>query len=239
MKRPAQTSPTESRLSEAILKRFNLYTLAASAAGVSAVALGGTASPAHAGIIYTPANVTLTKGTFYLDLNHDGVNDFEVIDFRTKLPYGYRGGLSGRALSRVGGFLTTSGPFTRPLKAGRPIGPKAAFRSFAFLYYFFKSQSGPYRLGFWGHASDAFLGLTFDIAGQAHYGWAEFSVDFNPEKSTITATLMGYAYDTVAGQAITAGEGKTPEPGTLGLLALGSLALGLWRRKEQAKQIKH
>jgi hypothetical protein len=35
--------------------------------------------------------------------------------------------------------------------------------------------------------------------------------------------LTGYAYETVAKQAITAGQGTTPEPGTLGLLALGSL----------------
>jgi hypothetical protein len=44
--------------------------------------------------------------------------------------------------------------------------------------------------------------------------------------------LTGYAYNTVPNASITAGEGfRTPEPGTLGLLALGSLGLGFWRRR--------
>ena len=47
----------------------------------------------------------------------------------------------------------------------------------------------------------------------------------------INAHLTGYAYDTVADQAVTAGEGQTPKPGTLDLLALGSLGLGFWRRR--------
>jgi len=48
----------------------------------------------------------------------------------------------------------------------------------------------------------------------------------------VQATLGGFAYDTVAEEPIVAGQGLTPEPGTLGLLALGSLGLGLWRRKK-------
>jgi hypothetical protein len=44
--------------------------------------------------------------------------------------------------------------------------------------------------------------------------------------------LTGYAYDTVAGQSILAGQTGTPEPGTLGLLALGSQGLGFWRRRK-------
>jgi len=48
----------------------------------------------------------------------------------------------------------------------------------------------------------------------------------------VTAVLTGYAYDTVAGQSLTAGQGQAPEPGTVGLLALGSLGLGFWRRRK-------
>ena len=49
--------------------------------------------------------------------------------------------------------------------------------------------------------------------------------------------VTGYAYDTIANQPIAAGQTSTPEPGTLGLLALGSLGLGFWRRKTRASEV--
>jgi hypothetical protein len=61
----------ETTLSHSVHKRLNSYALAASAAGVGALAL---AQPAEAKIIYTPAHKTLHNGEgFYLDLNHDGL----------------------------------------------------------------------------------------------------------------------------------------------------------------------
>jgi hypothetical protein len=50
----------------------------------------------------------------------------------------------------------------------------------------------------------------------------------------ITANINEYAYDTVANQSIFAGQttASTPEPGTLGLLALGSLGFGFWRKRK-------
>jgi hypothetical protein len=49
-----------------------------------------------------------------------------------------------------------------------------------------------------------------------------------------TATLVNYAYNTVPDQPILFGQTSSPapEPGTLGLLALGSLGLGFWRRRK-------
>jgi hypothetical protein len=62
------------------------------------------------------------------------------------------------------------------------------------------------------------------------------------------ATLTGYAYETIAGKAIKAGQTKspddtsieasnaslnapTPQAATLGMLALGAPALSIWRRE--------
>jgi len=65
-----------------------------------------------------------------------------------------------------------------------------------------------------------------------------------------TATLTGYAYETIPNQPIITGPTKgpedgsveapiasltapTPDPATLGLLAMGSPGLSVWRREEQ------
>ena len=63
----------------------------------------------------------------------------------------------------------------------------------------------------------------------------------------IKAVLLGYAYETIAGKAIIAGatsgpdaepaaslNPRTPEPATLGALAIGAPGLSIWRRRESA-----
>ena len=78
-----RTSRTPCKLSDLLHHRLNAYALAASAAGVSLLAL---ADPAQAKIVYTPAGVTFggtpcgsgsDVGNYSLDLNHDGIADFE------------------------------------------------------------------------------------------------------------------------------------------------------------------
>ena len=69
---------TPANLSESVQHRLNMYALVATAAGV-----GVLASPqsAEAKIVYTPANITISPGTtFPLDLNHDGFNDFSIVN---------------------------------------------------------------------------------------------------------------------------------------------------------------
>lgn len=60
----------------------------------------------------------------------------------------------------------------------------------------------------------------------------------NQHKPHIDVTLLGYAYETVPGQSLGAGQIDSearmlepiPQAGTLGMLAMGR---SLWRRKEQ------
>ena len=90
-----------------------------------------------------------------------------------------------------------------------------------------------------------YLGIRFVIKGKIHYGWARLTV--TPGKN-FQATLTGYAYETIANKPIIAGRTKGPDkfeegqdaglrvpvrrsPG-LGLLAMGSPALSIWRREE-------
>jgi hypothetical protein len=67
-------SPKTANLSESISRYLNMYALAAGAGGVG---LLGSAQPAKAKIVYTPAHVTIS-GKIPLDLNHDGITDFTL-----------------------------------------------------------------------------------------------------------------------------------------------------------------
>lgn len=102
--------------------------------------------------------------------------------------------------------------------------------------------------------TNRYLGFKFKIGSDFHYGWARVTVrmipyaGFKPGQhgSRFSATLTGYAYETVPGKAITAGAttgaeevGKIePEGGpimqqaSLGMLSLGAAGLSAWRREE-------
>jgi hypothetical protein len=104
----------------------------------------------------------------------------------------------------------------------------------------------------WGRGvSVQYLGLKFLIKGKIHFGWARLgSFLFFPKPA---ATLTGYAYETIPNKRIATGRTKgpddasieepnaalalpTPEPATLGALAMGAPGLSIWRRKESALQ---
>jgi hypothetical protein len=63
-------------LSDSLHHRLNSYALAASAAGVGVLAV---AQPADAKIVYTPAHVVVSE-VVPLDLNHDGIVDFTILN---------------------------------------------------------------------------------------------------------------------------------------------------------------
>lgn len=69
-------STTPSQLSAKLNHRLNMYALAASAAGVSLLAMG---QPSEAKIVYTKTHQVIGgNGVYALDLNHDGVVDFLI-----------------------------------------------------------------------------------------------------------------------------------------------------------------
>ncbi len=230
MKSPTRPPKVRSELSGSLQHRLNMYALAASAAGVSALALGQSA---EAKVVYTPASVTLLPGgTYRLDLNHDGRTDFSILN-RTCVPVS-----SGSCISFVAEKANTGNsvmgtighpPFAQALRLGSLIGGSSAhlYPGKALLAGIW--NPGTYCsggvFGPWREAVNSYLGCKFKIKHKTHYGWARLSVYFL-HGGPFQAVLTGYAYETIPNKPISAGQTKgkdvtTVEPATLGRLALG------------------
>jgi hypothetical protein len=246
MKRLSGPSKT-ANLPRSIHEQLNMYALAASAAGVGMLAL---TPPAQARIIYTPTHRTIkAHHILHLDLNHDRIGDYLVSNrsFCTS-------DVCGRTLrvlpvaskNHVVGAKGIGGPFyAYALNRGVKIGPRLPFSGKLMA----ASGSEYGSVGQWFNVSDRYLGLKFVVRGKLHYGWARFSVIVGGR--TITAALTGYAYETIPNKPIIAGKTigedeiessrnlcnpaplTTPGPkaATLGLLAMGTRGLSIWRRE--------
>jgi hypothetical protein len=222
---------------ETINHRLHLYSLAASAAGVGLLALG---QPASAQVVYTPVHITVTGGDLFLDLNCGPNINFWLADINELTSYGDNQELEIQGSTNASVLIDNQGPAV--LAAGSVIGSSRNFRNVArgehvLAWAYTASYYGIFSgvNGNWAHAKQSFLGLKFDISGQAHYGWAEMSVLAAVDKNRglhVNATLTGYAYQDVPGQSIKAGQ-KTddntdasaaitsPQKGSLRALARG------------------
>jgi hypothetical protein len=270
MKRSSGLRKT-AKLSESVHQQLNMYALAAGAAGVSVLAL---AARAEAKIVYTPAHVQLSSKPFPLDLNHDGIVDFYLLHhyvhsstFRNNLEACQFLRTDSRGESCIGsnpganeirvieGMSTLYGA---ALRAGAKIQRGDRFRKghavnmggMQYPYLPPPRWYGPWINGGRG-VKNRYLGIRVQIKGQVHYGWARMTV--TTTQRSFTATLTGYAYETIPGKAIIAGATQgsddtdnsiepdpaaltvpTPEPATLGALAMGAPGLSIWRRKQMS-----
>lgn len=233
-------------LSDSLHRRLNSYALVASAAGVGVLAL---AQPAEAKIVYTQAHEVLGlygAPTYSLDLNKDGIADFNLR---------WRQSSSGPAESVTVSGAGKNGIFGRvssvsALEPGARIGPSgrttpngALIGMRAWVYF---SLFSSIEIGRWGNLDNRYLGFKFLINGKAHYGWARLSV--KAQLSGATALLTGYAYETTPNKSIIAGrthganDAEPPalvpltapagKPATLGSLAQGAPGLLIGNRKD-------
>jgi hypothetical protein len=198
-------------ISESVRQSFNRYALAAILAGAGLLA---SARPAEAKVVYTPVNVTLSgNGSFKLNLNHDGINDFTIRAVSQITACGNRGGLIGSVTGTPttgNGIVVSHLDFAALMPSGSQIDSSAGFyKAKTVIAQFFLCEFGAY------HAS-GYLGLEFQIKGQTHYGWAQVSIaaQFGTTHGTMHTTLLGFAYETIPGQAIKTGQtsGSADDP---------------------------
>jgi len=240
MNRSSKGPRTEQQLSESFTSNMNAYALAAGAAGVSVLAL---AQSAGAEIVVSPAHgVIAPNHSLVIDMNHDGIPDFRFhlasFDYHS-----FNATLSVKPMG--GNGVMAGGGYAYPVINGYNIGSRQFFtlggsvrmeRTDGFHYeFYFRNFFGP-----WANIRNGFLGVEFLIDGAIHYGWIRMTV--NAKDLPLGVTVTGYAYETVAGQSIQAGqmveEASAPVESaplarpSLGMLALGSRALELWRRDD-------
>jgi len=255
MKRSSGARKT-ANLSESVHHQLNMYALAASAVGVTLLAL---AQPVEAKIVYTPIHKQLPiNKNWLLDLNHDGVVDFVFRDAYGQTVFTTVGSLSvtPNFANNVWGTVCSGAVrVASALPAGVRVGPKGKFSDGQRRMAWYSSANGARNFaascghGPWAGAARRYLGLKFAIKGKTHFGWARFNVSVSGLK--VIATVTGYAYETIPNKPIITGKIKTQDeiggsieqpntaslnaptlqPAGLGLLAMGTPGLSIWRRK--------
>jgi hypothetical protein len=243
MTRSPRPSGKPANLSESVRRHLNMYALAAGATGIGVLAL---APSAEAKIVYTPTHVLINGVGYDLDLNHDGIPDFTIVN-SSSCDFTCHAGVEAFQRGAKNGIEAKH--FADALHRGAPIGPNQRFTSHSTGVIMVSSTSGKTR-GPWINVNDRFLGLKFIVNNKIHFGWARFNVKHQGEGyGAFTVTLTGYAYEAVPNKPIIAGQTKGPDeisiegpdatlttptrkPVSLGLLAIGAPGLSIWRRKE-------
>jgi len=220
------TKRTASRVGANLDKNLRSYAVAAGAAGVGLLAL---AQPAEGRIVFTPAHKNIGAQTF-IDLNHDGINDFKLTLIRTSHCVGgctTTGVHHGTAFNATYAFLNAfgaaksnqiygQGKLASALPAGVQVGPKSKFPGGNLMAEVNAASGNPEgSSGAWVGTGvgvqHRFLGLKFTIHGKTHFGWARLNVTVIPQGAHIQATLTGYAYETIPNKPIVTGKTKAPE----------------------------
>jgi hypothetical protein len=191
----------------------NLLAYAAAATG----GLAAFAQPANAEIIYTPSNIPIAEpfdggSMTQFDINNDGVSDFAFSN------YSYFSHGLGAAYLKISPDITGNeivGVLVKGQKevsaaamsAGVTLDSAANFQSAPrglVLGGVFLGSTGESHQGGFLNVETAYLGLKFLVNGQVHFGWAR--IKFISPGSYATASIAGYAYESVPNQPIVVGK---------------------------------
>jgi hypothetical protein len=237
--------------SENLNHRLAAYSITAMTAGVSLLAMS---QPADGSVVVTKTNIPINFGSqVSIDLNNDGLNDFTLAGEGANYDHSFYHTLAAvplRGGGVLGGNRAPLGPYASALAQGANVGPSAHFSSSVgrgqiTVERFNGFASGSTIITYYGKwhpgSGNHYLGVKFLINGKTHYGWIRMSLIKNGD---LSGTITEYAYETVAGKKIGAGNTTDVETGTadqesadtrsapsLGILAAGNDGLALWRRE--------
>jgi hypothetical protein len=235
-KQPRAAAPISSTLE----KHLATYMMVAAATGVGVLAL---AQPSEAEIVYTATNQVLnSRNLVTVDFNNDGVTD---LSFRLS-SRGYGSVLFADAGQN---HLMNGYSAAQVLPWGKRIGPAGSFGANNVFLAGANHHFGSCVTygGYWVNKKGFYLGVQFSIGSEIHYGWVRLSivpVCTNGGSDLVT----GYAYETIPNKPIIAGKTSgpvtniryndllpaRPQQPNLGMLALGTDGLNIWRREEEA-----
>jgi len=236
----AQPSTTDQhRHNQDFEKHLTAYMTAATATALGLLAL---APDAMADVVFTPTDQTVVFNKTKLDLNNDGIPDFGFV--ASGLGHVFDQMVWPFKSNQVWGRY-----FATALPPGVTIGPNGRLaQHFQVLWQTFTNSEGTNFIGPWQNVTDRFVGLSFKINGETHFGWARMSVNPN-----FVVTLTGYAYESTPNMPLVTGithgaelnqgpqlnlkksldEQASLRAPTLGLLATGADGLTVWRREDQ------
>ncbi len=179
----------------------------------SVAAFAGTA---NSQIVYTDVNPdeTYTEDQLYmLDMDNDLTPDFGIVQFDTVITYAYTNFYNeGVVLLTMGsnGAISTAGSFATYLKAlnlNDPIDNTQTFDASTsttplIAGAYITSALANQGIGPWIDGADHYMGVTFLIGANMHFGWARFS----ETTDGLSFTIKDYAYETTPGGSILAGQ---------------------------------
>lgn len=220
-----RSSNDESCLRPSLNKLLSAYALACGGA-----VLAVTAQPANAEVVFKPTHRTITNGVLIIPIAH--TDDFGLKDEF----YTLSGSWSSQLLTvnpEGGAAVVGNNQSASALYAGVVVGPAAQFQTgkLTMAGAFQEVQVSSTRIfGPFANTTNRFLGVKFAIRGKVHYGWVRFSrVTASAHgKLKVSATLTGYAYETVPGKTITTGQIHDEIAGSR-RASLGQLARGAAR----------
>jgi len=188
---------------------------------------------ARAGIVHTipPTPITATApdpdshAQAPLDINNDGVAEFTIHAYQA----------TGFPWSSFGTYIRADRPgayfqweeVLEPLPAGSMIGPPDDYNFSGRLPFF--EWVGIAGDGAWTfNDPPVFFGFRFDVDGASHFGWARAQITASTTPRSFSVTVFDYAYESVPGVPIVAGQ--IPGPGAAVLLSLASVTAFRRRR---------
>ena len=147
--------------------------------------------------------------SFDLDLNYDGIVDFQISAFSNSITYyGYPGQVKGILAypqngAEVAGNIGVYGySYAGVLNAGTLVGSNMNWLNGSYQTLIWSTNiqgSNLGSFGVWtGTQNDKYLGLKVYDSGQAHYGWVRLTTN----QFQTTFEVKEYAYETLANEPI-------------------------------------